>query len=154
MKKILIFDDRPQIRDFLRSSLESETTKVLIYSRVYDVNEYFENNGINIDGIIVDMMMPTNGLTDNEKTLAGGGLLTGWIWLWKHCNPSGKSNHPLKDIPIIIYSDYSDCQFYLDSLDPNSPEWKFANSGKIKFISKRNADEYIIRTARDHFGLC
>ncbi len=154
MKKILIFDDRPQIRDFLRSSLESETTELLIYSRVYDVNEYFENNGINIDGIILDIIMPSTGLKEDEKALTNGGVLTGWVWLWKHCNPNGVDEHPFKNIPVIIYTAYeADYEAYIKNIPPNSAEWAFANSKKIKLIPKKESDSNVLMQIRKHLNI-
>ena len=154
MKKILIFDDRPQIRDFLRSSLESETTELLIYSRVYDVNEYFENNGINIDGIILDIIMPSTGLKEDEKALTNGGVLTGWVWLWKHCNQSGLDEHPFNNIPIIVYTAYEmDYEAYINNIASDSAEWAFANSEKIMLIPKKESNKDALMQIRKHFNL-
>ena len=154
MKNILVFDDKPQIRDFLEESLRSETTKLLTYHRVYDVDAYFNTKGFNIDGIILDIMMPSVGLNDEERKLTNGGVLTGWVWLWKHWISKSMQEHPLKEIPVIIYTAYEgDYNNYIDNLEPNGPEWAFANSKNVTSIPKNSNDDDTLARMRKHLDL-
>jgi CheY-like chemotaxis protein len=74
--------------------------KVFSAYSVSDANSYLDEE--KIDCIIVDLNMPTNGLSQGEVELTNDGLLTGWIWLHEYV---------LKEKPnmkerTIIYTEY------------------------------------------------
>ena len=106
----------------------------------------------NIDGIILDVMIPTAGLSDEHRKLTKGGILTGWVWLWHHRNKEKLSQHPFENIPIIIYTAYKvDYDMYIASDQPTKAEKEFSN--KITVISKDEDEDEVIELIREFFGL-
>jgi len=150
---ILVFDDRRSIRNFIQDEFGSDAEKLHFCSNIDDADEFIDENKGNIEGIILDIMIPTLGLSEEHRILTKLGVLTGWVWLWHHCNPEGIKPHPFRDIPIIIYSAYlDDYNLYIESNQPSEDEKEFAQ--RIKHISKDEVDDDdVIAMMREYFSL-
>ena len=143
MNKILIFDDRYQIRNYLQDELKLENFECELVKDIYGADEHMEKEMDNISSIILDIMMPSLGLNDEERTLSKAGTLTGWVWLWYHQNQNKQKPHPLADKKIIIYSAFlNDFNLYIESNQPSDDEKRFAD--KVFKISKETTEDKVI----------
>lgn len=153
MGKILVFDDRPQIRDFFIDELSPYEDRLQYCSSIDEADEFLDET-VDVDGIILDVIIPTAGLSDDQRKMTKGGALTGWVWLWHHCNPDRVVPHPLSNMPIVIYTAYlEDYMLYIESEQPTEEEKAFASSTLITLISKDDDDNKVIERIKNHFNL-
>lgn len=122
---ILVLEDRGSVAFYMREKLESLGHVVLTAHNVNDAQSHWIRRGnIPIHCLVVDLNMPTEGLTLEQEKRAKGGLLTGWVWLTDvvfHEEPSMK-------LQIIIYSDY------LSDLEASVPKEELAG---MHLVGKR-----------------
>lgn len=139
MYKILLFDDRPQIRLALEDKLEAKEMQIFGCKSIYEAKDVWNKKKSELDAIVLDMMMPSLGLDETLRPLTKGGLLTGWIWLWHFLNPDSKTPHPAADKCIVIYSTYlEDFDAYINSSEASNAEKEFVQY--VKRIPKGNGD--------------
>jgi len=137
--RVLLFDDRPQVRIYLRGKLEAMNMEVFTSKSVYEATDIWESEKDNLDAIVFDVMMPSSGLSDELRKQAQGGLLTGWIWLWQQHNPDSETYTPIGDKCVVIYSAYlDDFKKYLESESPGAAERAFA--GRLLQVYKGDLD--------------
>jgi len=141
MYKVLLFDDRPQVRFSLASLCERYGMTVLSCKSVYEADDIWEECFGEIDAIVLDMMIPSQGLTSEERILTNGALFTGWIWFWHHLNPSRESRHPAADKCVVIYSGYLDEFIDYTKTSAASDEQEFLKS--VLLIPKGKEDDMI-----------
>ena len=124
---ILVFEDRGIITYYLKKLLDIKGYDYQIAYSVRDADSLWNEYGLKIGGIILDLNIPSIGLSDDEKNKTYGGLLTGWVWL--------KTRVLAKDTEmknrVIIYTEY------VDKLKEYVDEKSLAG---IRIISKSNAD--------------
>ena len=103
---ILLVEDRGESFQYLKELLEAEGHVVLDAFHPNDAQDHWskrdDGDDCRVDCIILDLNMPTDGLTDDEKAKSCGGLLSGWFWF---------AGHVLNEAPemrdrVIIFSDY------------------------------------------------
>ena len=150
--KVLLFDDRLQVRTSLEEKFKENGIDVFPCRTVYEANDLWENMQEKIDVIVLDMMMSSSGLTDGERAMTRAGLLTGWVWLWSALNPNKDDIHPANDKCIVIYTAYyEDFKDYINSEQACQSESDFFTK-KVKLIEKgydNNEDtvvNYVIST--------
>jgi hypothetical protein len=137
--KVLLFDDCSQVRVSLEEIIISNKMEVIPCRTIYEANDAWEDNK-DIDAIVLDMMIPSSGLDDDLRLLTKGGLLSGWIWLWRILNPDNVVPHPALGKCIVIYSGYlDDFSDYIESVEPSSKEKEFVKH--VKLIPKGFTDE-------------
>lgn len=101
--RILFIEDRGSVSVPVTETLELDGYEVISAYDINDAQSAWENREVEpIDCLIIDLNMPADGLTDDQKKQTFGGLLTGWIWL---------RDYIFKDYPdmrkrTVILSDY------------------------------------------------
>jgi|GEM_PF-3068958 len=131
MDKILLFDDRLQVRVSLEEKFKEHDIEVFACANIDEACDTWEKNKDELDAIILDVMMPTYGLSSEHRMATNKGQLTGWIWLWHELNLDKEDVHPAADKFIVIYSAYLDAlDMYLKNKLENDLEKRFANSVK------------------------
>lgn len=138
MYKILLFDDRPQVRISLEEGFKSRGMEVFACKSIYEANDAWDDNKDELDAIVFDMMMPSSGLNEPLRQKTKGGLLSGWVWLWHTLNPNNEHPHPAANKCIVIYSAYlKDFDIYINSKQSSEEEKKFV--AHVKLIPKDNS---------------
>ena len=135
--KILFLDDSYEILDSFGKILTDMELPFVICYDIFSADQAWEKG--DIDVIITDLNIPTNGLSDSEIELTHGSLLTGWVWLATHvCRGA---YHPVLE-RTIVFSDYLS-----DAVDAINRYHVCDNLfSSVKRISKTNYQEilYII----------
>jgi len=108
MYNILLFDDRPQVRNYLEDCFSFKGMKVYACRNIHEAKSNWREHKDELDAIVLDMMMPSDGLSKDLRTQTKGGLLTGWEWIWNDINPEHVEPHPAANMCIVIYSAYLD----------------------------------------------
>lgn len=103
MKKIFVFDDRPQTRLVLEEQL-SEIYDVISCATIYEANDKWASIGHLVDAVIIDILVPPRGLTVDLINETKGRVITGWICLWKQVKKCSITTHPNLDFCTILYS--------------------------------------------------
>jgi len=135
MHKILLFDDRIQVRIYLKELIESRNMKVFSCRNIFEAKDTWNEMRDELDAIVLDMMMPSLGLDKMLRKHTNGALLSGWVWLWNGLNPENEYSHPANDKCIVIYSAYlKDFEEYINSNKPSNAEKEFAT--RVKRIPK------------------
>jgi DNA-binding NarL/FixJ family response regulator len=102
---ILFLEDKGAVTEYVTEALKRLGHVVI---EAYDVNDaqsaWEDRVSQPIDCLLVDLNMPADGLTDEEKGRTAAGLLTGWIWLETYVFPEV----PEMRTRTIIFSDYLD----------------------------------------------
>ena len=147
MYKILLIDDKLQVRISLASRLnnefnEADEKSIEVYPcrNIYEAIDTWEEKAEELDALIVDMMMPSLGLDENLRPKTKAGLLTGWFLLWNAFNPSNDSRHPASDKCVIIYSAYLDDYKTYILNQASEAEKSFAKSENVTLIAKGASD--------------
>jgi len=147
--QVLLFDDRPQMRVSLTEILEAEGMIVISCKNVFEAVEAWENLHNEIDALVLDMMMPSRGLSRTYLNSLDGEKNTGWAWLWHRLNEDHHDPHPAAEKCIIIFSAYlEEFREYLKRLDPKSPEAIFAAGLHLIGKNDENNTEEIISVLR------
>jgi hypothetical protein len=100
---ILLLEDRGDVSYYLKQALEDSGHTVFDAFSPRDATPFWENRDtVPIHCIILDLNLPPDGLSDEEKRSSRGGLISGWLWL---------KNYVLNESPeiisrTIVYSDY------------------------------------------------
>lgn len=143
MYSVLLFDDRAQVRIPLAQALENKGMVVYSCRSVYEADDIWETKKDELHALVLDMMMPSQGLSPEDRDLTKGGVLTGWFWLWRYLqkemgSPEGNAMpDPAGGRCVVFYSAYlDDFQDYLKELADGSDEKQFANN--VKLIDKGN----------------
>ena len=125
MKQILVFDDRIStvswINRFLEGINKPGQTLVLIRhcKSVYEADTAWSELGDSIEIVVLDIMAPSKGLSDELRKKTQDDYITGWIWLCTKDVLNSKNTLPL----ILIYTAYrKEFQEYIANLDPDSLE--------------------------------
>jgi len=146
MYRILLFDDRPQVRIPLEEIFKSNDMEVFSCKSVYEANDVWEEHKDKLDAIVFDMMIPSSGIDEPLRTKTKGGLLSGWIWFWNILNQKNENPHPAADKCIIIFSAYlKDFEAYINSSQSSEEEKEFVN--RVKQIPKdySNKENLVIK---------
>lgn len=98
--KILVLEDKGSTSIYMEDALRNAGHDVESASRVSDAQDIWADGDIQC--IVADLNLPSDGLTDAQKTQTKGGLLTGWIWLANYVF----SENPAFRERTIIYSEY------------------------------------------------
>ena len=96
--KILVLDDRGSVNVHVAGMLEDEGHIVIRAFNCNDAESYWKK----CDCLIVDLNLPTDGLSEDQIVHTRGGLLTGWVWLKTHV----LSHKPEIAERTIIFSEY------------------------------------------------
>jgi hypothetical protein len=100
---VFLLEDRGATAYYVVEWLKENKYKVLEAFNVNDAQNHWNNrHQIPIDCIILDLNLPTDGLTEPQKKKSAGGLLSGWVW-FSDCIIS---EMPEMKSRTIIYSDY------------------------------------------------
>jgi len=152
MYKILLFDDRPQVRISLEEKFMSAGMIVYSCRNVYEAKDKWNLYHSELNAIVIDMMMPSLGLDRKLRPQTKGGLLTGWVWLWSELNPNNETMHPAKDKCIVVYSAYlKDFEAYIAGNHPSEEEKIFAKDVKrIEKGTSENEDEVLDYLQQDY----
>ena len=135
MYKILLFDDRLQVRVSLEKKFMSHGMQVFTCTSIDEACEAWDNHGRELDAIVLDIMIPAYGLPSEYRKETNKGQLTGWIWLWHQINPGSEEPHPANEKFIVIYSAYLNAlDAYLSNKQENEAEKRFADL--VKKIDK------------------
>lgn len=100
---VLLLEDRGAAAFYVVEWLRKERHTVLEAFNLNDAQSHWgQRDKVPIDCIILDLSLPTDGLSDKQRERSEGGLLSGWIWL---------NDKVLLELPemrqrTIIYSDY------------------------------------------------
>jgi len=122
---VLVLEDRGATAYYVTSLLEENGHTAFDAYNPADAQSYWENRAeVPVHCIILDLQMPMDGLTKDQKAEAEGGTLAGWIW----CRDNVLSLVPEMRQRTIIYSDF------VPVLVAKKPEEEFRG---IKVISKR-----------------
>jgi len=131
MDKILVFDDRLQVRVSLKDKFERQGIEVCTCKSVDEAFDIWDKEHTEIDAIVLDLMIPSYGISPMHRNATNMGQLTGWIWLWHELNPNNEEKHPAADKFIVIYSAYlSTLEAYINSKPENTAEKQFFASAK------------------------
>lgn len=101
---IMLVEDRGSVSQYLTDVLEEEDHEVIHARSILVAKDLFKKHKVELDLIIVDLHMKTEGLTDDEKEKSFDGRLSGWFWLKRIVIDDKKFVHEKK---LIIYTDYS-----------------------------------------------
>lgn len=135
MYKILLLDDRRQSRISLEERFISKNMEVFSCRNIYEANDIWGKMKGELDAIVIDMMMPSLGMSESLHANTNEYKLTGWIWLWRNLNPNNEDPHPAVDKCIVIYSAYlPDFDKYINSNQLSKKEKEFAD--RVKCIPK------------------
>ena len=148
---VLLFDDRPQLRWSLTEILQAEGMFVIPCKNVFEADTAWEDHNNEVNAVVLDMMMPSRGLSRNYLNSLDGEQNTGWIWLWHHLNKEHLDPHPATGKCIVIFSAYlEDFTSYSEKLDPEGLEAQFAAG--LHLIGKDDEDniERLISTLSEH----
>lgn len=100
---ILSLEDRGSTAYYFDLWVENSGHTILKAYNINDAQSHWNNrNSVSIDCIVLDLQVPLDGLTPNQRERAEGGTLAGWIWLSDYVL---KTDLEMKK-RIIIYSDY------------------------------------------------
>lgn len=122
---VLLLEDRGAATFYVVEWLKKELHTVLDAFNANDAQSRWDNrNKVPIHCIILDLNLPTDGLSDSQRERSVGGLLSGWIWL----HDVVLSEAPEMRQRTIIYSDY------IPTLRQNVPEEEHR---EITLIPKR-----------------
>ena len=154
MSKILLFDDRPQVRMSLEEKLRSYCDGIEVFScrSVYEATDTWNRMKNDLDAIVIDMMLPSLGLDESLRSKTQGGLLTGWIWLWHNINKQNEDPHPATDKCIVIYSAYlKDFDKYITSAFPSDAEKLFAKKARLMPKGNSGKENDVVDLLVDYF---
>ena len=127
---ILWLEDRGSSVDALKKTISQRGFTIYKALDVLNAIAYWTQDRENINVIIIDLNVNSEGLKSEEIDLTRGGVLSGWIWLTKHViNDIDNNNIPT----IIIYSNYID---ELERYIPREEINALVNKLSIKIISK------------------
>ncbi|HCA43580.1 MAG TPA: hypothetical protein DEP28_10055 [Bacteroidetes bacterium] len=121
--KIIHLEDISEVTFILEEELPSLGFAYIKATSIFEINEILDSDSC--ECLIIDLNLPTDGLSKELSELTRDGKITGWIWI-KHI---GINKYSLNPANMIIYSDYIQ---ELDSITDNDLE-------KIKKIKKRKA---------------
>jgi CheY-like chemotaxis protein len=122
---VLLLEDRGAATLYVVQWLESQGHKVLLAFNPNDAKSYWAKRDVTmIECIILDLNLPTDGLSKEQKERSVGGLLSGWVWLYEVV----LAEAPQMRHRTIIYSDY------IATLKDNVTEDKYKS---ITLIPKR-----------------
>jgi len=151
MYRVLLLDDRPQVRIPLEATFIRDGMTVFSCKSVYAANDVWNDPETEIDAIVLDIMMPPSGLSAEHRKRSQAGWLTGWIWLWESLNPEKKTMHPATDKCVIIYSAYlDDFNDYIKGPIPKEDEKAFATNVKCVAKSDKSGVETILACLRNN----
>lgn len=98
---VLILDDRYMVNTAIADVFNKNGYTTLQCSNVYEADEQLAQ--YHIDYFIVDLSMPTAGLSEDERIQTKGGMLTGWVWLISHVYDN-KEDERIR--ATVIFSEY------------------------------------------------
>ena len=130
---ILLLEDRGSTAHFLLRWLKENGHLVLgkMNQGAYNINDansiWSQRKEVPVHCMIVDLDVPPDGLSDDQIKDAGGGCLSGWIWLRNEV----LQNEPEMRSRTIIYSDY------VDVLREHIPEEEYYG---VTLVEKRKRD--------------
>lgn len=102
---VLFLEDRGATAYFVERWLRENGHHVLSAFNPNDAHSHWsKRDEVPIHCIILDLQIPTNGLSDEQKETAFGGTLAGWVWL----RDNVLTEAPEMRQGIIIYSSYAD----------------------------------------------
>jgi DNA-binding NtrC family response regulator len=104
-KKVVIFDNNITMLAHLSEIVERCGYEPILCDRIMAANNIWEKNYQNIDAIILDLNMPTNGLNDEQVERTINGRLTGWIWFMDTV-VHGSTPNPVDIKKTIIFSGF------------------------------------------------
>jgi CheY-like chemotaxis protein len=156
MIRVFLLEDRAIISDII-DSLEMTGFTVCPCKNIYEADEQWDNQGSEgrFDAIVVDLMMSTDGLDENDKKRTREGMYTGWVWLWSKLTAERAAPNFADGRCIVIYSAYTDYfDDYINQLCSDSDERKFLTSG-IKIIEKGDLskDGELIKALSERAGI-
>ncbi len=100
---VLLVEDRGASEYYVSEWLRQEGHTVFDAFNPADAQSIWEEReNVPIHCIILDLNMPSDGLTMDQKNRSEGGVLCGWVWL----EDNVLSVAPQMRNHIIIYSDY------------------------------------------------
>lgn len=97
---ILVLEDRGSVSRYMEEALKNEGHNVFSAGNVSDAISLSKTG--KFDCLIIDLNMPSDGLTEEEKTQTEQGLLTGWVFLKNYVF---KVDHRMRE-RTIVYTDY------------------------------------------------
>jgi CheY-like chemotaxis protein len=100
---VLVLEDRGSAAYYVKEWLEKNGH---VYIKALTPNDaqshWIKRNETPIDCIMLDLNVPTDGLTEAQKEQSKGGLLSGWLWF----RDSVLTQEAMMRQRTIIYSDY------------------------------------------------
>ena len=130
--RILLVEDMGSMANTLVQDLEAEGHRVDLGFSISRAKGYLsarKSEG-GYECLIIDLNMPTTGLTDKQAAQTYGGLLTGWVWLRDHIfndsDKEPKDKSPLRRRTIIFSA-------YLTELKEKMPN---ADLSGVQLVAK------------------
>ena len=113
---VLLLEDRGAAAFFVEQWLRQNGHNVLSAFNPNDAHSHWsKREEVPIHCIILDLNLPTDGLSDSQRERTVGGLLSGWVWLHDVALADAAEMRQR----TIIYSDY------IPTLRQNVPEEKY-----------------------------
>lgn len=98
--RILVLEDSA-VGEYMAEELTRRGHRVYLARDASGADRVIAANGVAC--LIVDLNLPTTGLTKDERNATHGAILTGWVWLQRVLGA-----HPALAERTIIYSNYLD----------------------------------------------
>lgn len=122
---VLLVEDRGAAAYYVVEWLKKEGHLVLDACNPNDAQSHWnKRKDVPIHCILLDLNLPTDGLTEEQRERSVGGLLSGWVWFRDVVFAEAPEMRPL----TIIYSDY------IPTLKDNVPATEYDG---ITLIPKR-----------------
>jgi CheY-like chemotaxis protein len=102
-KGVLILEDTALLLVQLKELCEDAKYKVFDCYTIYEAMEAWNNHHDEIDIIVTDINMDSNGLTDDEARSTKDGKFSGWLWVHNHVILA--DTFPVEN--VIILSEYN-----------------------------------------------
>jgi len=153
--KIMIFDDRDQVRRDTRDHIMSyrpdiKATDITLCedcsSVIFQISKIRKFNEPTFDLYIMDLNTNTIGLTAEETKMTGTGLWTGWFLFIKHIYKVYSTDLEILD-KIVFFSDYvNDLDIHFNTEEPCENEkkiYKILKNEKKAIIKKSSRYEIL-----------
>lgn len=79
-RKIFVFDDDHDMLKAISQNIELINGIAIKCNSIYIANEKWKTHYSEISGVIIDLMMPTDGFTPEQRERTNHSKITGWIW--------------------------------------------------------------------------
>lgn len=138
--KILVFDNEADMLNNIDKHLKVIGFVSIKCDSVYKANEKWNEHYTSLKGLVLDLSMLTDGLTEKQRSRSNRGLSTGWVWFIDNVI---NGQHPRPDLikRTLLFSDYID-DLKKDLKDNPHDEKEKAIFEQVGTISKADNDRW------------